>query len=684
MAMSEQTFNSYLAKILSARYGEEVRGSIHDSLQGMYEIVKGNVLDVTTAKQTIDTAAAAANSAASKANTAATNADAATAKANASATKADTAAAGANTAKDAANTAASKATTEAGKATTAATQANAAASSANSAASAATEAASKVDTAIEKAETATSSANKAAESANTAKSEADKATTRANDAAAIIETLDLGDINTGEIATKDYVAERIVGRNYILNSGQTFSINAVTVGRLTENFGVCSSVELRNSMFGKTVTVSADYKCNIENDGTIVFNLYATWQSVKAFKKSDNGSGHIEKTINYGIPESPSVNNILLFMQQDYFNISGIGTVELSNVKFEIGDKATDWSPAPEDVYSAISRRSAVTYDYGGRNLKEVFSTPKALHDALAAEDYTNIAVGDYWPITLNGSFWDYGSYAVQSGKKYYSDNGLQTEAGTTEATYEGTYVSDNAVSFLLSGSTYYSAIGDCLPHFERTCNNVAFKLEVAGINSYWRYGDKGDLAGNKPHIVFISRNCFPFPMRMRKSRTQWESTSINNPWLGSALYKTLNDETHGVLPLVAATDVGAYIYTGPNNLGMRAMLETKAPDATNSSLYTWKDRGKLFLPTSSEVWGSPFWADKDMDGGLCNQFSIFRDSRRHISKGFGDLNNSCNWWTSSSRPGSAIIFGMNTSTGYAHHSDANNGQYVPICFVFA
>lgn len=405
MAMSESTFNSYLAKILSARYGEEVRGSIHDSLQGMYEIVKGNVLDVTTAKQTIDTAAAAANSAASKANTAASNADTATSKANASATKADTAAAGANSAKDAANTAASKATTEAGKATTAATQANAAkeaantaASSANSAASAATEAAGKVDAAI-------AQANTAAAEANAAKTEADKAANRANDAAAIIETLDVGDINTGEIATKRYVGEQIDaiefgGTNLIRNSrNMTGYLHDDTVELSTdaEGFTVASwaahePLEWKgNNLFppipysvvrGKTVTLSMELrsadaeKLNADSSHGLVYTLsLCTADSVARVKYKVNYLYDTNFTTDWQ-------KIVFTFNASDDYFTAGSGTIdgntrfyvqvynystyrfEMRKPKLEVGDKATDWSPAPEDLDAKID-----AVKIGGTNL---------------------------------------------------------------------------------------------------------------------------------------------------------------------------------------------------------------------------------------------------------------------------------------------------------------------------
>ena len=65
---------TYLAKILSATYGEEVRGSIHDAIEAM-NVESGNAISyATTAKESAvnsaNAAASSANSAASSANSA--------------------------------------------------------------------------------------------------------------------------------------------------------------------------------------------------------------------------------------------------------------------------------------------------------------------------------------------------------------------------------------------------------------------------------------------------------------------------------------------------------------------------------------------------------------------------------------------------------------------------------------
>lgn len=362
------------------------------------------------------------------------------------------------------------------------------------------------------------------------------------------------------------------------------------------------------------------------------------------------------------------------------------GNVYVSGYKLELGNKPTDWSPAPEDTGRAISRRSAVTYDYGGRNLKEVFGAPEALHTALAAEDYTNIAAGDYWPIALNGTFRDYGSYFVPLEAAFHLKPTLDDVDQFSSRTWEGSWYSDGIVTYTTDTPPYtvrYVKESDCLPYFERTCNNVTVKLEIAGINHYWRYGDSGELASGKPHLPMISRDCLPFLVRMRKGRNKWEDETAQNPWLGSALFKTLNDPEHGLIRLLMQTELGPYIYAGQNDKGMRVILEIKSPSDTNATGWQWNDRGILFLPSTAEVWGNSFWSDPKYTGGLGNQFAIFQGSRRHISKGIGDSGSRRAWWLATTtidntNPTAISSYGDATS---ANPTDQNG---VPICFIFA
>ena len=97
-------------------------------------------------------------------------------------------------------------------------------------------------------------------------------------------------------------------------------------------------------------------------------------------------------------------------------------------------------------------------------------------------------------------------------------------------------------------------------------------KMEVAAINPYLRHGDTELTA---QHVLLCSRDCLPPTLMYRASNSVWYDTSQVNPWRGSALWETLNNADNGIIKLVEATALGAYIFGGPNGKGPRAMLPT-------------------------------------------------------------------------------------------------------------
>lgn len=322
---------------------------------------------------------------------------------------------------------------------------------------------------------------------------------------------------------------------------------------------------------------------------------------------------------------------------------------------------------------------------YGGNDLSEEFENAAALHAAIAAGDFSKIRIGDYWPITLNGNYTDFARYTVPSGVTYYSDAALTTEVGTTEAEAEGEYQSATAIKFKVSGEDCYCAIADAVQGYQKSMN-AAVKMEVAAINPYLRMGDT-ELSAQ--HILMCSRDCLPPTLQYRCNNSVWLDTTQVNPWLGSALYKTLNDADgtnytgKGIIKLVEATDIGAYVFKGPNNKGMRAYLETMAAGASTPTTGAWSDRGRLFLPEEMEVYGSKIRSPKpntiaDM---LYNQWPIFAGTARHIMKGAGDGGGRCYWWLETAT--SATSFCYVNIYGYATYDTAASTYIrVPLCFL--
>ena len=315
---------------------------------------------------------------------------------------------------------------------------------------------------------------------------------------------------------------------------------------------------------------------------------------------------------------------------------------------------------------------------YGGNDLSEEFESAAAFHAAVAAGDFSKIRVGDFFPITVSGSYRDYARFTVPAGTTYYTDAALSTEGGTTSEAVQGEYQSATAVKFTLSGSDCFAAIGDCQAGFMKTMNETV-KMEVAAINPYLRMGDTELTA---QHILLVSRDCLANTIQMRCNNGVWYDTSQVNPWLGSAAYQTLNNPDDGIVKLVEATSLGAYMFAGPQGKGMRAMLPSMAAGSASPTTWAWNNRGKLFLPTEREVYGAPVWGNGTYEtGNLYNQWPIFAGSARHIMKGSGNGGGRCAWWLETATTASYFAFVGNY--GFAGYGSAVGAFRVPLCFLF-
>lgn len=166
---------------------------------------------------------------------------------------------------------------------------------------------------------------------------------------------------------------------------------------------------------------------------------------------------------------------------------------------------------------------------------------------------------------------------------------------------------------------------------------------------------------------------------RMRLADTVWTDADATNPWIGSALYKTLNEPTYGVLPLVAATDVGAYIY---GDAGMRAFLMTMASGASTPTGRSASGRGKLFLPSEREICAASIYQTNANAQGFANGIQIFTQTFRHIVKGLGNGGSRCAWWTETAA--NATTFVRVAPEGMLTNWFASTTNGIPLCFVIA
>lgn len=144
------------------------------------------------------------------------------------------------------------------------------------------------------------------------------------------------------------VNEVVVGsRNYAKG---TATVKSITGTNISNQAISAYNIDCTN-LLGKQVTVSFNWRATTATPtGTIRLQTGAShWQGITDNVDVTALSGRVVKTVNIYNSGGKTFSNIEL--RGDYLN----GTIEISNVKIELGNQATDWTIAPEDTEGRVS-----------------------------------------------------------------------------------------------------------------------------------------------------------------------------------------------------------------------------------------------------------------------------------------------------------------------------------------
>jgi hypothetical protein len=236
--------------------------------------------------------------------------------------------------------------------------------------------------------------------------------------------------------------------------------------------------------------------------------------------------------------------------------------------------------------------------------------------------------------------------------------------------------------------------VGDYIPL--TLSDGKAFKMEVAGIDTYYRYGNPA--VGH--HIDFISHNCHPDAHAWNKANYNNGTTVSPHPWLASDLYAWLNslamqvpnEETAN--PALVSVNYGTTGVYDKLPAALQAVIVNKhmllpirytaGALLTDDNSWNSVNVGKLWIPSEIEVFGYEHFGSKNgYSGGGFQQYLIFVANMRQI-KGSNDSNRTV-WWVLSAYGGDpwsiASVNGIGGSVSYI----ASQGNIrVPICFRIA
>lgn len=167
-------------------------------------------------------------------------------------------------------------------------------------------------------------------------------------------------------AQNDYNNLEIGGRNYILRSSEeyTLSIPSGTNKYTFRALNISDSLKELDETI-KTFTISFD--AYSQNGGTRLQGYLRGTTASPMDSVPDSGISTTEwkrYSITKTIKDGYTVKNIINF----YLRIEGdsTDTVYFKNIKVEVGNKATDWTPAPEDVdadISAVSQKNQELFE---------------------------------------------------------------------------------------------------------------------------------------------------------------------------------------------------------------------------------------------------------------------------------------------------------------------------------
>ena len=150
---------------------------------------------------------------------------------------------------------------------------------------------------------------------------------------------------------------QVGGRNYLRNSDKTITGWGQDLGTIPN--------ETLNELAGKTITISCDvewsgYAHDNSQQNRLGFEVVVTgsdgynyWIGSWVHPSTDSGKERVsaQYTLPAGVTFTVDNNG-----QNGYVSINGTGKV--SHAKIEVGNKATDWTPAPEDMATVTQVQS--------------------------------------------------------------------------------------------------------------------------------------------------------------------------------------------------------------------------------------------------------------------------------------------------------------------------------------
>ena len=225
------------------------------------------------------------------------------------------------------------------------------------------------------------------------------------------------------------------GRNLLMNTNQTFERTTTADGaNLSLNIGIFSDYYMNTRAAGKQVTMSFDWETtSTVGQFKVLFNNIpwnVGFEDLIIPISATNMSGHVDYSTEL---KAEVVSDTALYngMRIRIDNIDG--TTKISNVKFEYGNKATTWSPAPEDVQNGIDNAQSDATE--AKNLAlDAKAAIEVLKDSIAmlVTDANGTSL-----MTQTSTGWTFSTASIQEAMNNTSNSigTLMNSVGSVEST---------------------------------------------------------------------------------------------------------------------------------------------------------------------------------------------------------------------------------------------------------
>ncbi len=350
-----------------------------------------------------------------------------------------------------------------------------------------------------------------------------------------------------------------------------------------------------------------------------------------------------------------------------------VGTISASQVEVEsvAGIASNNLQNALESILGVISETaenhnsSLNSHPYSNNHFPDIMNVRHAL-DYLLHKDYYNNYIHNETDLSVKFS-------EEISAAPYHGNVWAWIQARIRAADWNGIH------------------IADYIPF--RCTNGYEIKAEVAGIDTYYNYGD----VPVPHHIDFISRDCWPDAHAYNKVNYNNGTSVSPHPWLSSDLYAFLNSlqmdvpNATGANPALVTVDYRFHGVYDKLPAELRTVIYPKhvilpqrytvGSVLVNDNSFAEVNIGRLWTLAEVEVYGTEHFGSKNgLSGAGLQQYAIFANQMKRI-KGRGDGGSRAYWWLLSTVGGHAGACACVADLGNGAQNGASRNYYIPLCF---